>query len=223
MSVYKFKSDKYSSHSKIINLIKELGKNLKILDIGCSTGYLAKRFTGMGNKVNGIEADIKSAKLAKKYCDVIVGDVETLKLNYKKNSFDVILFADILEHLKNPLITLKFFKKYLKEDGMIIISTSNIANWYIRLNLLFGKFEYTDRGILDETHLRFFTLKGLKKLIKEAGFKIYKIDVTPIPLPMLFPSTAEHKPLNFLHRINYFITKLWIKLFAFQFIVQLKR
>jgi len=224
MISYRFKPDQYSSHSKIIKIVQRMNSGMKILDVGCSTGYLAKMFSDMKNDVWGIESDPNAAKLARVSCkDVVVGDVETASFKYKNNFFDVIIFADVLEHLKDPLNVLIKFKKCLKKDGIIIASTSNIANLYMRLKLLFGNFEYTDRGILDKTHLRFFTLKAFKKLMEDAGLKITKTDVTPIPLPMVFPSTAKGKPLNFVHHINYLMTKILRTLFAFQFILVVKK
>ncbi len=109
-------------------------------------------------EVVGVEIDTKSAHKAKKFCnEVIVGDVESLKLSTKYHYyFDYILFADVLEHIKEPLLVLKKFKKYLKDDGCIIVSLPNISYWRMRIKFLFGNFEYNETGLLDNTHIRFF-------------------------------------------------------------------
>ena len=87
--------------------------------------------------------------------------MESIYLNIKyEKYFDIIVFADILEHLKEPLEVLKRYKKYLKDDGYIIISIPNIANWKIRFKSLLGRFEYNEYGILDSGHLRFFNEKS---------------------------------------------------------------
>jgi 2-polyprenyl-3-methyl-5-hydroxy-6-metoxy-1,4-benzoquinol methylase len=167
----------YSVHQKIVHSI---GKNKKVLDVGCSEGLLSKRIYQNNCTVVGIELDTEAALKAKSFCnEVIIGDVESVDLNLEYlNYFDVIVFADILEHLKDPLEVLKTFKNYLTDEGYIIISVPNIANWKIRLQLLFGNFEYSEYGILDNSHLRFFNEKSVRKLVNDAGFEISVFDLS---------------------------------------------
>ena len=146
------------------------------------------------------------------------------KLDYQNapfnlSSFDVIIMADIIEHLKDPLKTIIYFKKFLKKNGLLIISVPNIANIYSRTKLLLGFFDYGERGILDKTHLKFFTLRSFRMLIKNSGLNAEKEDVTPIPLPTIIPIFSEEGMLNFVHRINYLLAVLWRRMFGFQFIV----
>jgi len=191
MSKYKFVTEEHGTHVKII---KYVGKNKRILDVGCATGYLARRLIESDNEVYGIEIDPEAAEEAKKYCkDVIVADVESLKeLPYPERFFDVIICADILEHLKRPDQVLWMLKKYLKCDGLLIVSLPNVAYWRVRLNLLFGRFNYEEVGIMDKTHLRFFTIKTGKDLIQKCGFNIIKVDycgwAMKYPLLKLFPT-----------------------------------
>lgn len=210
-----FDSRPYSAHMLIVQLV---GKNKKVLDVGCATGLLAKRLVENGCEVVGIEIDDESARFAKKYCkNVIVGDVELLEhIPYPEKYFDVIIFADVLEHLKDPQSVLVNFKKYLKRDGYIICSIPNVAHIYVRLNLLFGNWEYKDLGILDKTHLRFFTKKTAIRLIENAGYTIDKIYYTPwIPLFTL-------RKFYFGRKLEYYITKLCPTLFALQFVIKAK-
>jgi len=207
----KFFEVPYGPHVKMVQLV---GNNKKVLEVGCATGYISEKLKENGCKVVGIEIDKKAGKLAKKFCkDVIISDVESLKnIPYKKNYFDVILFGDVLEHLKNPLNVLKNLRRYLKNNGYIVISVPNIAFWLIRLRLFFGKFDYKDYGIMDKTHLRFFTFKTVKELLKDAGYKISRIDIAPRCISPLIDW--------FIYRI----TKLWKSLLAYQFlIVAIKR
>ena len=217
MSKYdSFDSRPYSAHMTIIQLV---GSNKKVLDVGCATGQLAKRLVEKGCEVVGIEIDNESAQFARRYCrDVIVGDVEILKdLPYPEGYFDVIIFADVLEHLKDPQAVLTNLKRYLKKDGYILCSIPNVAHIYVRLNLLFGKWEYRDLGILDKTHLRFFTKKTAIELVERAGYKIAEIYYTPwVPLFKL-------NKFHFGRRLEYYITRLFPKLFALQFIIKAKR
>lgn len=169
---YKFNHAKYGTHKIIISL---LDKNKKVLDIGCSSGYLG--FFSKENEFYGIEIDKKSARKAQKiYKRVLIGDVEKLikkKLPFPK--FDIIVFADILEHLIDPKSILSYFvKNYLKKDGKVIISLPNVAHLTVRLNLLLGKFDYTESGILDKSHLHLYTISSSRKLIEDSGLKIIK-------------------------------------------------
>jgi O-antigen biosynthesis protein len=172
-----FNTNPQSVHRKIIHFV---GHNKVVLDVGCSEGLLSKKMKENDCSVVGIEQDKEAAEIAKEYCqDLIIGDVETIELNTKyENYFDTLIFADILEHLKEPSDVLERFKKYLKDDGCLIISIPNISNWKIRLQMLLGNFEYNEYGILDNGHIRFFNEKSTKKMINNAGYKISKFDLT---------------------------------------------
>jgi 2-polyprenyl-3-methyl-5-hydroxy-6-metoxy-1,4-benzoquinol methylase len=128
--------------------------------------------------VLGIESDKVSAEIAKGSCDeVLCEDVEKIEeLKYPKEYFDVIVFADVLEHLRQPDKVLLNLRKYLRADGFMVASLPNIARIDIRLKLILGRFDYGDSGILDKTHLKFFTLSSAKKLFTENGFMIERID-----------------------------------------------
>jgi len=197
----------YSAHTM---LVKFTGKNKKVLEIGCATGYISKKLKENGCYVVGVEINENAAQIAKEICNkVIVGDIETLELSHEK--FDVILFGDVLEHLKNPKMVLEKVTNNLEKNGEIILSVPNIANWKIRLNLLFGKFNYTKTGILDETHLRFFTYKTIKYLLTSVNLKIVKEEITP-SFPFFLPVSVKYK-----------LAKLWKSMFAFQFIFICKK
>jgi 2-polyprenyl-3-methyl-5-hydroxy-6-metoxy-1,4-benzoquinol methylase len=197
----------FAAHRMCLDLINE-GET--VLDVGCATGYLSFELKEKGCKVIGLEIDPEMAEEARLYCDkVIVGNAEVIELPYKEY-FDVILYADVLEHLRNPLEVLIRFKSYLKQNGYIVVSIPNVANWFVRLSLLFGKFYYNSKGcaILDSGHLRFFTLRTIREMLDQAGFKITHLDIT-VDLPGLsrFPFMRT-------------LVKLWKKLFAVQFIIK---
>lgn len=164
-----------SSHTNIVNLIQN---NSKVLDIGCSTGYLGEKLIKEKNcEVIGIESNHESVLEARQIYKKVYWNKSTLDavvLDEPKKYFDYIIFADILEHTINPDRILVNFKSYLRDDGKIVISLPNIANICIRLKLLFGRFDYTESGILDRTHLIFFTMKTSKIMIESAGLRIIK-------------------------------------------------
>lgn len=169
-------TEKATSHTLAIDFI---GYDKRVLDVGTATGYVAKVLTERGCKVTGIELDAGAAKQAEEYCDrVIVGDVESLDLEAElgEDSFDAILFGDVLEHLKDPLDTLKRFKAFLRPEGYIVASIPNIAHGSVRLALMQGKFQYRSLGLLDDTHLRFFTRDSVDQLFNEAGFVIGELE-----------------------------------------------
>lgn len=150
----------------------------KVLDVGCSAGELGKYLKeNKGIKeVIGIEFNKEAAEIAAKCIDkVITGDVEKIDLQFETEYFDCIIYADILEHLIDPWITLEKQNKILKKNGIIIVSLPNIRYFYTFLNLILGKWEYTDRGIFDRTHLRFFTLKSIIKLLNNASYNVITI------------------------------------------------
>ena len=172
---YRFSELPTAVHHKIINYV---GKRKKVLDIGCGSGYLGKAFKKNDCYVIGIESDQKRAGKARDVLDKIIpGDVENIDdLDLNEDFFDVIVLADVLEHLSRPDIVLINLKKYLKNDGCIIVSVPNVARIDSRLRLLFGKFEYENSGIFDKTHLRFFTEHSINRLLKGCGYSIVAND-----------------------------------------------
>ena len=174
----------YEVHTMVFSRIEERSK---VLDIGCATGYFAKELQNKNCKTWGVEVDREAAKVAEKYCErVEVADLEReKKLPFKKGVFDYVLFLDVLEHARNPQEILQYSNQFLKRDGYIIISTPNIAHISMRLKLLFGNFDYEKKGIMDETHIHFYTRKTLQELIQKSGLYcselIYSSDFGQLP------------------------------------------
>ncbi len=213
MFTYGFRPDPYAAHVKMVSIV---GNDKKVLDVGCSTGYLSKILKERNCEVMGIEIDQDAAEMAMKYCsNVLVHDVEELSPNDSlPKNFDVLLFGDILEHLKDPLSVLIKLRSRLKVNGYAVASIPNIAHIYARLKLLFGKWDYEMGGLLDKTHLRFFTIKSAIRLFLDAGYRVVSKDYTPwIPLFRL------NKFLWGKH-LEYLITRLFPTLFAFQIIIK---
>jgi 2-polyprenyl-3-methyl-5-hydroxy-6-metoxy-1,4-benzoquinol methylase len=170
------------SRSLIIELT---GKNKHVLEVGTSTGYVTKILRERGNSVIGIEIDKDAAKMARQYCkSIIVGDVEELDFDayIEPASMDVILLADVLEHLRWPGRILDKAKKYLKPNGYLVVSLPNVSHGDLILNLLNGDFRYTSQGLLDETHLRFFGRRNIGDIFNRGGYEIKDIHITRIPV-----------------------------------------
>ncbi|WP_242823797.1 glycosyltransferase [Sulfobacillus thermosulfidooxidans] len=184
------------SLAKIANLISP---NTVVLDVGCSTGKLGKYLHNVKNcLVDGIEINADSATQAKKfYREVIVGDIEYFDWNILRDrKYDWIICADVLEHLKNPQKVLSVLKEFLIPGGRIVISVPNIRYIGVIMELAMGEFRYRDRGILDSTHLRFFTKLSFQRLLQEIGLRSEVIENVIARIEKSEFSAVVNYPIN---------------------------
>jgi 2-polyprenyl-3-methyl-5-hydroxy-6-metoxy-1,4-benzoquinol methylase len=155
----------------------------RVFEGGVSSGYLASVLTRAGLHVDGHELDPVAAERARTVCGrVHVGDLQQFDPAELDGRYDVLLFGDTLEHLPDPAAVLRRLATRLQPGGALVVSVPNVANWAMRLSLLAGRFRYTDRGILDRTHLRFYTRTTLVEMIESAGFRVRRVTGT-IPVP----------------------------------------
>lgn len=216
--VYEWKAFRCSSHYWILKLLDRERAPVRILDVGTASGYLGKFLTGRGHHVTGIEKDPVTAEEARDYYDSFyVADIEVFDFS-GRGEFDYILFADVLEHVRDPAAVLRRYLPALKESGKIIISVPNVANIVVRLSLLFGTFDYVDRGILDRTHLRFFTLRSLKRMMSEVSCGVREVIPTSLPIQIVFPFT-DNKFFWLLHEGLHLLTRSCKTLLAYQFVI----
>ncbi len=211
------KSDAYSSHALILRLAGR-GDGRRLLDVGAAHGYLAAELRSQGFRVTGIEADRVLGEEAAKHCDQFLALDLDHPLPAFAERFEVMVFGDVLEHLKNPLAVLRQLTASLTDDGRAILSLPNVANFYVRLSLLVGRFDYQDRGILDRTHLHFFTRKSFRRLLEEAGLAVEELTATPIPLPLVVPRRYQGAVFHALHAMNAGLARVWPTLFGYQFV-----
>jgi 2-polyprenyl-3-methyl-5-hydroxy-6-metoxy-1,4-benzoquinol methylase len=181
--IYNITENLNHSASKISALIAH---GQSVLEIGCASGIQTRHFKErLGCRVTGIEIDPLAAEDARPFCDkLIIGSIETLDLNRALGDkrFDAITFADVLEHLYDPSAALKKVRPFLNEGGHLIASIPNIAHAAICWELAHGRFDYQKYGLLDNTHIRFFTKKYVARLFEEAGYRIVSWDrVTMTP------------------------------------------
>ena len=187
------------TNNSLGKMLSFIGTNKLVVDFGCASGYFAQLLTTKGCIVTGIEINPEAAKLAEQYCQqVIVADLDFVSLQeiLPNQHFDVAIFGDVLEHLRNPWQVLKEAKTILNPDGYVVASIPNIAHGSIRLALLQGKFEYSELGILDNTHLRFFTRKTVNDLFNKSGYLIELTDRTTLPIftdNSLVPEVNQHE------------------------------
>lgn len=150
---YRFKFNAYSSHSQISKILKNLPLG-KILDLGCADGQLSEIASSHGHKVTAV--DMIAPESLSQNVNFIQHNLENGLPNSLTEKFDLVLCADILEHLRNPDVLLSKIISSLTADGVVLVSIPNFGHWYPRARVLLGKFDYDARGILDQSHLRFF-------------------------------------------------------------------
>lgn len=158
-----------TSHALLVELV---GREQRVLDIGCASGDLGRVLKSRGCKVAGVELDPCAAELAERVLDeVLIGDVRELDLvnHFGKESFDIVVFGDVLEHLADPVAVLRKVLPLLTNAGAVVASIPNVAHGSVRLSLLSGRFDYRPLGLLDSTHLRFFTRGSVHSVFREAG------------------------------------------------------
>jgi SAM-dependent methyltransferase len=189
----------------------------RVLDVGCSTGYLAAELTARGCHVVGVEGDPQAAAQARERCElVVVGDVEDPAVRDElPRDMDVLLLADVLEHLRDPWGALTALRGLLAPGGRAVVSVPNVGHWTARRALARGRFPYADHGLFDRTHLRFFTRASARELARGAGFDVEREEFgsAPLPLEAHLPSLAAARPG---------LTARWPELFAFQFVLTLR-
>ena len=212
---YQLKPSEDSSHGRISTLLKARPPS-KILDLGCSSGLLAERLQQMGHQVTGVDV-IEIPGVVERTSAFFKADLNEGIPPEVGTGFDVVLAADVLEHLVNPGALMKQVRDVLSPDGVALFCVPNIAHWYPRLRSTLGMFDYDQRGILDSTHLRFFTRRSIRKLIERQGFTIRRIDSVGLPLDALGLDGAKAKVLRLVDRM---VLDLWPTMFGYQFIVE---
>jgi 2-polyprenyl-3-methyl-5-hydroxy-6-metoxy-1,4-benzoquinol methylase len=162
-----------STHNLVVELVPE---GSSVLEFGCATGYMSEVLAQRCRcRVTGIELDPQAAATATAFCErVVVGDAEALDLeaHLGDERFDAVLFADVLEHLRDPAAMLRRVRPFVAEGGAVVASIPNIAHISVRLALLGGEFRYRDLGLLDDTHLHFFTRASIVDLFESEGFVV---------------------------------------------------
>ena len=182
-------NDPASSHSLILaRLLKEKLAGAKVLELGVGDASLTKRLHELGAVVDGVEIDALSADLARPYCKkVFLSDLDDMDRIGLEGPYDIVIAADVLEHLRDPELVLSKLKKYARVGALLVVSLPNIVNLYVRLNVMLGRFPLHSKGLLDRTHLHCYTLKTAEKMISKTGWVVDERAVTAIPLVIVFP------------------------------------
>jgi glycosyltransferase involved in cell wall biosynthesis len=215
MQLYPLKLGYLSSHTLAI---KNVPENSKVLDIGGGQGLISIELKKKGCHVTGIDQCVLQE--TDYYDEFYQKDIDSISLDFDFSKFDVILMLDIIEHLSDPeefLDTLRT-KSGLNQPGMIVTSP-NIAFWIIRLQLLFGQFNYGKQGILDKTHKRLFTFKTMKKIFEQCGYDVLKIKGIPAPFPKALGINFVSK---FMIEVNRWLIWISKSFFSYQIYMEVK-
>lgn len=162
-----------------------------VLDVGCGSGALSEAISKKGYDVWGIEENREAAGRAAPRIDRVMQlnlhDFDAVRAALGATRFDYLVFSDVLEHVYDPFSVLREYLRYVKDGGRVVISVPNALVWTNRLGFLFGRFEYADTGVMDRTHVRWFTFRSAKRLVRAAGCTLEKVDYTPFVVRAALP------------------------------------
>jgi methionine biosynthesis protein MetW len=219
---------RYDGHGQVLDEVSGIvtlmiPRGARVLELGCGTGSLCKIVADACRaEVVGIEPDSKRAERAKaRGVQVFVADL-TEELIEKIAPFDIVLLADVLEHVPYPQAMLLLSRHALKPGGAVIISVPNVAHWSVRADLLRGKFRYQQFGIMDATHLRWFTAASIESLLASAGFKVTEYRATA---GLTLPDNVDRRPWRWLApscrvRLLRLACRRWPTLFGCQHVLK---
>lgn len=213
---YAFKEKDGSSHAVILDMISSLPP-YRILDVGCSGGRLAENLRAAGHLVVGVDqAEVPGVR--QRVDRFIVADLKDGIPKAAGDGYDVVIAGDVIEHLPSPIDLLRDAARVLRPGGQVYLSVPNFSHWYPRLRVVAGGFGYDRRGILDETHLRFFTRRSLRRLVRAAGFDVVQETATGLPVDSI---TAGGGVSSLVRRIDRLLVRVRPTLFAYQYILLL--
>lgn len=195
---------------------------MRLLDLGAAGGHLGRAVRDRCSFLAGVEPDPGVPGSAREGYDAwLVSSAEDVA--GWDAPFDVVVCADVLEHLARPESLLERIHGWLRPGGTLLVSLPNIANVSVRTALLFGHFRYTDRGILDRTHLSFYTLSSARHLLEGAGFRVRAAEPTAMPYELAIPSLGRGPwsfPVRFLAEGS---ARFWPAFFGYQFVFEAVR
>jgi 2-polyprenyl-3-methyl-5-hydroxy-6-metoxy-1,4-benzoquinol methylase len=215
---YNFKDGDGTSHAVILDMISKLPAGQKVLDIGCSGGRLADFVRRTGHHVTGIDyievPGVRDRTDNFFKVDLVQGIPPEIG-----SGFDVIIAGDVIEHLPRPTQTMREIERLLRPGGQVILSVPNFGHWYPRTRALFGVWGYDRRGILDDTHLRFFSRRTLRRLVSRAGFDILEEKTTGLPLGVV--TEGDGWKIKTVRGIDRGLVRLRPTFFGYQFVMRL--
>jgi 2-polyprenyl-3-methyl-5-hydroxy-6-metoxy-1,4-benzoquinol methylase len=217
MPHYRLHRDPRSSHQQIAGLLQSL-KLSPVLDVGAAQGMLGHLVQGSGLVIDAVEANPDWAKLARPYYrNTWASIVEDAPLPDKE--YKLVVCADVLEHTPNPVGVLKRLREAATSDATFIISVPNVAHLAVRTMLLLGYFPKMERGILDRTHLQFFTKDTARDMLNAAGLELREMRATGVPLDEVWKSGEGKLPYRIMQKAQHVALDVWPRMFAMQWVM----
>jgi glycosyltransferase involved in cell wall biosynthesis len=215
---YAFKDGDGTSHAMMLQMIEGAPPS-RILDVGCSGGLLAQRLRGRGHRVTGVDC-LEIPGVRERTDEFFLADLNQGLPPEVGDGYDVVIAGDVIEHLMRPGDALRAMRRVLRPDGQILLSVPNFSHWYPRFRVTMGIFGYDRRGILDDTHLRFFTRSTLRRLVRDCGYDIVDERTTGLPLGTI--SAADGRRLRAMRKVDGALLRLRPTFFGYQFILRLR-
>lgn len=221
---YEEKVSADSSHGMVVSMIGGRSPR-RVLDLGCGDGVVAGRLRAHGHEVVGVDLE-ESPDVTDHVERFVKADLDEGLPPEVGDGFDVVLAADVFEHLRDPGKLMREIHGCLNPNGMVIASVPNIAHWYPRLRFFSGRFDYDSRGILDRGHLRFFTQRSFARLAEESGYRVVRADPTGLPLDVVERGAGEDAEigtgLRAVKALDRTTLAMFPNLFAYQWIFELQ-
>ena len=219
---YEIKTSADSSHGVLLSQLSKKSP-CNVLDVGCSDGALGECVRAQGHVVVGIDLE-RHELVEDRLNKFIQADLDHGVPKDLPGLFDVVLCADVVEHVRQPDVLLNELRAVVAPGGSVLVSIPNFGHWYPRVRTMFGLFDYDRRGILDRTHVRFFTHRSFKRLAQNAGYSVQRVACTGFPFDVLSRENTEIPKFIIapLRVIDMALVKLRPPFFAYQFIYELK-
>lgn len=219
---YELKASPHSSHGVLLDWLR--GRPAaKVLDVGCSDGRFGALVADLGHEVVGIDL-VKHPDVGNRLQGFVEADLNRGLPAEIAADYDVIIAADVLEHVIDPAHLLDELLTRLRPGGRLLISVPNVSHWYPRLRIASGNFGYDQRGPLDQGHVRFFTRRTLRRLIRTSGLRSVNSRVVGTPLDTITPrNRLLLRVLRGAGRLDRLAVRMWPTMFGYQFLHELER
>ena len=219
---YVWKEIPGSSHDVLRRRIRAMPSGLRLLDLGAAGGHLGRAVRDRCSYIAGVEPRPPESTSAKEGYDDW-REQDALHAGQWDEPFDAVVCADVLEHLTQPERLLERVRAWLRSGGVLFASIPNVANISVRLALLFGQFRYADRGILDRTHVAFYTRASAKDLLERSGFRVRAVEATAMPYELAVPSLSRAPWSGPTRTVAQATARAFPTLFGYQFVFEATR
>ncbi|MGE5209618.1 MAG: class I SAM-dependent methyltransferase, partial [Acidobacteriota bacterium] len=214
---YEYKPSPNSSHALVLELVPD-GSPLRILDVGCGPGWVAAELRRRGHHVTGVDL-VADDGVEERTDRFFAADVEQGLPDEVGDGYDVVIAADVIEHVRHPDELLADLAGRMDPRGRIIASVPNFAHWYPRARVAAGLFDYDQRGILDRTHVRFFTRRSFRRVLAGTGLEVASETYAGLPLDVLGVGGWLGRVVA---GVDGVARRVWPTMFAYQFVVALR-